>query len=164
MVIEETSLPGVGKKHVIDLGDKERLVIITHNTGRREVFHKQTPDADATKLFSVSDQQARTIGTILEGAYFQPVASDTTETQLGPGQYFEWFEIPPNSPLETGAISPADAEAKTSAVIVAIRRGASIISTTGSEATIEEGDTVVIIGSRESIEAFAEIVEPRSDP
>jgi len=66
MPITESDLPGVGKKFEIDLDDGEMVVVI-HNTGKREVFRRPTPDADSEKVFEFSDDLARTIGSIIEG-------------------------------------------------------------------------------------------------
>jgi TrkA domain protein len=85
VTIQESDLPGVGKKHVIDLRGEGELVVVTHNTGKREVFRRSDPDADSEKLFELSDQLARTVGTILEGAYFQPVEAEKRETTLPGG-------------------------------------------------------------------------------
>ena len=47
MTVYEADLPGVGKKHEIEIGDGTRLVVVTHNTGKREVYRREDPDTDA---------------------------------------------------------------------------------------------------------------------
>ncbi len=93
MTVYESDLPGVGKKFEIELDDGERLVIVTHNTGKREVYLKADADADSEKVFEVSDRLARKIGTILEGAYFQPVQVKQVETMLSDDTYLEWYGV-----------------------------------------------------------------------
>jgi TrkA domain protein len=68
-------------------------VIVTHNTGKREVFRREDPDADSEKLFELSDETARQVGTILKGAYFQPVRSELIETVLGGDTVLEWVAV-----------------------------------------------------------------------
>ena len=68
-----SDLSGVGTKLEIEIGTGERLVVVTHNTGKREVLLKTTEGADSEKPFEPPDRLARTVGTILAGAYFQPV-------------------------------------------------------------------------------------------
>ena len=58
MMIRESDLPGVGKKFEIDLGDEEMIVVI-HNTGKREVFRRDDPDADSERVFAFDDDPAR---------------------------------------------------------------------------------------------------------
>ncbi|MFC6726698.1 potassium transporter TrkA, partial [Halobium palmae] len=99
MTVYESDLPGVGKKHEIELGDDSRLVVVTHNTGKREVFRREDPDADSEKLFELSDSLARQVGTILEGAYFQPVRSDLIETALAGDTVLEWVAVDDDDPV-----------------------------------------------------------------
>ena len=40
MTVYESDLPGVGKKFEVDLDDEATLVIVIHNTGKREVCHR----------------------------------------------------------------------------------------------------------------------------
>ena len=94
MTITKSDLPGVGKKFEIELGGEEMVVVI-HNTGKREVFRRTDPDADSEKAFEFSDDLARTIGSIIEGAHFQPVEPETQETTLPGGILLEWYELPP---------------------------------------------------------------------
>jgi TrkA domain protein len=153
MTIEESDLPGVGKKHVVDIGDGD-LVIVTHNTGKREVFRRPDPDADSEKLFELSDDLARTIGTILEGAYFQPIEAEKQETTLPGGLLLEWYEVPPGSPLAATTIRAADIGATTGATVVAIERDGATVESPGPETTLQEGDTLVVTGTDEQCSAF----------
>jgi len=52
-----------------------QAVILIHNPGKRELMQKQNVDADPERLLELTDQESRVLGTVLEGAYFQPVAS-----------------------------------------------------------------------------------------
>jgi len=155
VTVYESDLPGVGKKHEIELGDGSRLVIVTHNDGRREVFRRETADADSEKLFELPDGLARQVGTILEGAYFQPVRSGDVETLLGGDTLLEWVEIDAGSPLAGRTLGDADLRAETGASVVAIERGDGVIPAPGGETTVEPGDTLVVVGSRADCEAFA---------
>ncbi len=153
MPVTETELPGVGKKHEIDLGDGETLVVLTHNSGRREVYKRPSADADSEKLFELSDQLARTVGTILEGAYFQPVESpDAPDALLPGGALIEWFEVDDGSPLAGETLGEADLRAKTGASVVTIQRGDDVLASPGPETELQVGDTLVVVGDRESVE------------
>jgi TrkA domain protein len=153
MTIEESDLPGVGKKHVVDIGDGD-LIIVTHNTGKRAVFRRPDPDADSEKLFELSDDLARTVGTILEGAYFQPIEAEKKETTLPGGLLLEWYEIPPGSPLAGETIKDSHIGGETGVTVVAIERSGDTVDSPGPETTLQEGDTLVIIGTDEQCAAF----------
>ncbi|WP_256288513.1 cation:proton antiporter regulatory subunit [Halobellus inordinatus] len=154
MTVYESDLPGVGKKHEIDLPDGSQLVVVTHNEGRREVFLRPTPESDSEKLFELSDQLARQIGTILEGAYFQPVRSESIETLLGGDTLLEWVEVSADSPIADQTLGESNLRQETGASVVAIERADEVIPSPGGETTVRAGDTLVIVGTRENCDAF----------
>lgn len=163
MAIRETNLPGVGKKHEVDLSDGSTLIIVTHNTGRREVFRRVDPDADSEKLFEVSDKLARQVGTILEGAHFQPVESQEVETMLAEGLFMEWFNVAEGAPLVGKTLGEADVADRTGASIVAIQREGELLPSPRADAKIEAGDTLVVVGEQEACEALQELISARPE-
>lgn len=154
MTIYESDLPGVGKKHEIELADGSRLVIVTHNTGRREVFKRPTPDDDSERLFELSDELARQVGTILEGAYFQPVKTDRIETLLGGNTVLEWVDVAEGSTLIGQTLADADVRQQFGVSIIAIQRGPDTIPSPGGNTTVEAGDTLVVLGPRDGCRSF----------
>ncbi|GAB3690150.1 cation:proton antiporter regulatory subunit [Salinarchaeum chitinilyticum] len=159
MDVIESDLPGVGKKHEVDLGDGSSLVIVTHNTGQRELYRKPDDDADSEKLVELSDRMARMVGTILEGAYFQPVQSEHVETMLTEGTLLEWYAVEANSPLVGETLESADVGRNTGVTVVAIQRGEDVISAPTSQIEIEAEDTLVVVGDRESCDAFEALLK-----
>ncbi|MCU4717837.1 cation:proton antiporter regulatory subunit [Halapricum hydrolyticum] len=157
MTVEESDLPGVGKKHVVEL-DGEELVIITHNTGRREVFKRPDAETDSEKLFELSDALARTVGTILEGAYFQPVEAEKRQTTLPGGILLEWYEVQPGSPLAGETIAGAHIGRKTGVNVVAIERSGQTVDSPGPDTELQEGDTLVVTGTNEECDAFEQLL------
>lgn len=150
MTVYESDLPGVGKKFEIELDDEGRLIVVTHNTGKREVFRRRGEE-DSEKLFELSDRLARQVGTILEGAYFQPVATETTETMLDDDTLFEWISVVDGSELAGRTLAELDFRETTGTSVVAIQReGEETVSAPGADTTVRAGDTLVVIGSREA--------------
>ena len=158
MTIYESDLPGVGKKFEIELGDDRRLVIVTHNTGKREVFLKADEDADAEKLFELPDRLARTVGTILEGAYFQPVQSEQVETMLAEGTFLEWYNVEEGAALAGQTLAEARVRERTGVSIIAIEREETVVPSPKPDTVIEAGDTLVVIGSEEDVGRFESLV------
>lgn len=151
VTVYESDLPGVGKKHEVELGDGERLVIVTHNSGKREVFRRADADSDSEKLFELSDQLARQVGTLLEGAYFQPVQTDQIETLLGENTVLEWVDVGPDSLVAGKTLAESDLRQATGASVIAIERDdEDVIVSPGGDAVIEAGDTLVVIGRTEA--------------
>ena len=157
MTIRESDLPGVGKKFEIELGDCEMVVVI-HNTGKREVFRRADSDADSERVFEFSDDLARTIGSIIEGAYFQPVEPDTQETTLPGGILLEWSELQPGSPLIGETLETADIGNRTGLAVVALQRGDDVVESPSADTTLREGDTVIGVGTPEDCAAFEELL------
>ncbi|WP_247729283.1 cation:proton antiporter regulatory subunit [Halovivax limisalsi] len=158
MDIYESDLPGVGKKHEVELEDDARLVVITHNTGKREVYRKETPDSDGEKLFELSDRLARTVGTILEGAYFQPVETQEVETMLSEETLIEWFNVDPEGVLVGQTLADAGVRERTGVSVVAIQRDGDVLSPPTPDTVVEADDTVVVIGEREGCQAFESLI------
>lgn len=160
MTVYESDLPGVGKKHEIDLDDGSRLVVVTHVTGKREVYRRESADADSEKLFELSDTLARTVGTVLEGAYFQPVATDRIETVLGGNTVIEWVDVDDDSPLAGKTLAESDVRDRAGVSIIAVQRGDETIANPGGDTRIEAGDTVIVLGARGDCREFADEVDP----
>lgn len=158
MDIYETDLPGVGKKHEVEIDGGERIVIVTHNTGKREVYLKEGPDADGEKQFELSDRLARTVGTILEGAYFQPIQSSSVETMLSEELAIEWYSATEGGEIVGQKIGDVGVRDRTGVSIVAIQRGDEVIAPPGPETRIEDGDTVVVVGDRDDCAAFEQLL------
>lgn len=158
MTVYESELPGVGKKFEIEIGDDHRLIIVTHNTGKREVFYKTSEDADAEKLFELPDRLARTVGTILEGAYFQPVQADRVATMLAEGTFIEWYDADPGAELVGLTLAEARVRERTGVSVIAIQRGEGVFPSPDPETVIEAGDTLVVIGSQEDVHRFEPLI------
>ncbi|SFF76167.1 TrkA domain protein [Halopelagius inordinatus] len=159
MTVYESDLPGVGKKHEVELGDGSRLVIVTHNTGKREVYRRPDRDSDSEKLFEMSDQLARQVGTLLEGAYFQPVQTQAIETRLGDNTTLEWVHVDEDSPLAGTTLAESDLRRETGASVIAVERDDEVFASPGGDTRIEAGDTLVVIGQKDACKQVAAYVE-----
>lgn len=163
MTVYESDLPGVGKKFEVEIGDGARLVIVTHNTGKREVFRKSSEGADSEKLFELPDRLARTVGTILEGAYFQPVQADRVATMLAEGTFLEWYDVEPGAELAGQTLADARIRERTGVSVIAIQRGDHVVPSPDPETAIEAGDTLVVIGPSEDVNRFEPLISGDGD-
>lgn len=154
MAIYETDLPGVGKKFEIDLEGDAQLVIVIHNTGKRELFVRQAPEEDSEKVAELSDKLARQVGTILEGAYFQPIRDDEISTVLDDDTLIEWAKVTGQSELAGKTLAESGVRQQTGVSIIAIQRGDETIQNPPPDVEVREDDTLVSIGDRESHREF----------
>ena len=158
MTVYESDLPGVGKKFEVELDGETRLVIVTHNTGKREVYLREG-EADAERLFELSDRLARQVGTILEGAYFQPIRADTIDTVLSDDALIEWARVTDDSPLVGRTLADSQLRRRAGVSVIAVQRGEETITNPGAETELRAGDTLVVIGSREACRALDDVIE-----
>ncbi|AHG03677.1 potassium transporter TrkA [Halobacterium sp. DL1] len=161
MVIYEADVPGVGKRFDVEVGDEERLVVIVHHDGRREIYRRDHPDADAEKLFDLSSSEARQVANVLQGADFQPLDLDEVDVPLG-NAFMEWVEIPDDSPLTGETIADAKLREQTGTTVVAIQRDDETIGSPEPDTVLSTGDILVVIGSREEQRALDTLLETGS--
>lgn len=59
MTVYETDVPGVDHKFELELDGEERLVVIVHHDGQRDLYRRPAPNADSVELASLTGRQAR---------------------------------------------------------------------------------------------------------
>jgi TrkA domain protein len=162
MTVYEADVPGVGKKFELELDGEKRLVFIIHHDGKRDVYLRPTEDADGERLVSLNAKQARQAGSILEGAYFQPVDLEEIQVPIGES-IIEWIDVPDDSTLVGKTLHECEIRQVTGTSVIAIQRGDETISNPSPEMRIEAGDILVAIGTREELGHLSTLVE-NDDP
>lgn len=157
MDVREHDLPGVGKKFAIRTNDDERMTVIIHNTGHREIYHFK-PDEDYP-FFAIrlEDNEARKLGAILGGAYFQPPVADSMEMVLDQLSV-EWLRVDAGSQFAGRTVLETALRERTGASIIALLRNKRAIPNPQPQEVIQPGDTMMVVGDREQVSrAAAEI-------
>jgi TrkA domain protein len=157
MTIYETEVPGVGRKFEMEIDGGQRLVVVLHHDGKRDVYLRPDEDADSEQLFTLSGDQSRKFGSILEGAYFQPVELDEVAVPLGEA-IIEWHEVGDDAELAGVSLETASVREETGASIIAIQRGAETIPNPTPDTRIRAGDTLVTLGTREEQSEFEALI------
>ncbi|UPV76503.1 potassium transporter TrkA (plasmid) [Halorussus limi] len=147
MTVYETDLPGVGRKFEYEIDGDDRLVVLIHHDGRREVFRRPSAEADSEKLFELSDRQAREFGTLLEGAYFQPVDLERVQVPLGE-EIIEWHEVGPDSSAVGRSLADSNVRHETGTSVLAVQRADETVGNPPPEFELSAGDVVVALGTR----------------
>ena len=153
MDVYETYVPGVGYKYELPLDGEARLVVIVHHDGKRDVYRRPAPDADSERLVTLTGEQARTLGSILEGGYYQPIELDATRVPLD-GAVMEWFDLTADSPLVGRTLAEAGIRPETGTSVIAVRRGGETLANPEPETTFAADDVLVVLGTREQLAAF----------
>jgi len=157
MTVYEADIPGVGRKFEVELGGGERAVVVHHHDGRREVFRRAEPEADSKQVFDLTATQARQLGSILTGAHFESVDAGDLSVPLGDA-IIEWIEVPEDSPVAGRTLPDANVRIETGVSVIAVQQGTETVTNPGSDVTVEPGDVLVGLGTREEHEALETLV------
>lgn len=156
--VKESDLPSIGKKFTLELDSGDKLVVVIHFSGEREVF-KFTKDSDEpTSITRLTDEEARQIGAILVGTYFQPVIDEEQRLTMK-NVTMEWIKIEPDSTLANKKIEDLDIRKMTGVSITTIIRGETVIPNPQPGEIVKPQDTLIIIGNNEQIRNFISTFE-----
>jgi TrkA domain protein len=156
--IQETLLPGVGVRHEFVTTGGERLAVLTHRTGRRElaVYDRDDPDSVHTVL-RLSQEDTAALGELFG---LSQVSDAVVAAQRLDGVAIDWVTVPAGSPIAGATIGDGQFRTRTGASIVAIIRGDSTVPAPGPDATFEAGDVAVAVGTPEGLQLLRSIIEP----
>ncbi len=154
--IEETLLPGVGVRHEFTTVGNERLALLTHRTGRRElaVYERDDPDRCHTVLH-LSAEDTVTLGELLGT---NQVSATVAAVQRLDGVAMDWLDVPIGSPQVGRTIGDGQYRTKTGVSIVAIVRGETTLPAPGPDAAFEAGDVVVAVGTGEGLQQLRDLL------
>jgi len=157
--IKETSLPGIGKKFLLQTRSGEKIVVVVHDDGRREIYHfyREDPD-DSISMVTLDDEESRCIAAILGGMTYRPKALETVDVALG-DMLIEWYKIEPDAYAIGKTIKDLCVRQATGGTIIAIvEQDQSKTVNPGPEATFRSGATVVILGEKNQVKACKQLL------
>ncbi len=155
--IHERTLPGVGVRYEVDLTSQESVAVVTHNSGRRDLYHREKREDDYEIVTELSDSQARAIGLLLVGAYYQPIATgvgDVSPTD----QRVKWYQIPQDSTALGEPLSTLDIPGETGGSVLAVVRDGSRIVDPDGDFVLRAGDNVITIGTQPQHDRMDELL------
>lgn len=148
--IQETHLPGVGVRHEFTTAGGERVAVLTHRNGRREVavFDRSDPDASRTFLH-LSPADTNALAELL-GASQVTEAVGAVQHQLE-GLAIDWITVPAGSPAAGSTLAEGRLRTRTGTSVVALVRGGETTPAPGPEERFEVGDVVVAVGTPDGL-------------
>ncbi len=154
--VTETRLPGVGVQHAFTTASGERLSVLSHRTGRREiaVYDRADPDACST-ILHLSADDTRTLAELLGGS---PVSEAVSGVQRLEGVAMDWIRIP-DSEQAGATIGQRRLRTRTGTSVVAVVRPDATLPAPGPEVALEAGDFVVAVGTPEGLRQLRDLLE-----
>lgn len=155
--IEETKLPGVGVRYEFQTDSGQRIGVIHHRTGRRELFFCPSEDPDTpTVSLHLSDDESHSLVDALGGS--QVVENLSHLQQHIEGLAIDWLAVESESKYADRTIGDARIRTRTGVSVVAVIRGDDPYPAPGPEFHVESGDTLVVVGTPRGIELVADIL------
>jgi TrkA domain protein len=158
-VVNQIPLPGIGVRYEFVTHDGDRVAVVHHRSGVRELvlFERDDPDT-SHDLLRLGPEDSRTLAELLG---VSQVAKDLAELEHDvEGLAVDRLPLAAASPFDGATIG--DTQARTPGVsIVAVLRGDSAHPAPGPEFALRGGDMLVVVGTPRGIEELAIVL--RSD-
>ena len=157
--IRETFLPGVGHKFQIETSSGDRLVIIIHDDGTRELYHFTRKDPDrVASVVTLADSEARQIAGIIGGLTYVPKSLPSAEIVID-DLLLEWYTIKSGSASIGRTIRDMQVRTVTGASIVSIiEPDRSKRLNPEADTVLNEGATLILAGDRRTIKALKQLL------
>ena len=157
--ISERFLPGVGRKFQVETTSGDRLVIVIHDDGTRELYHFTRRNLDRpSSVLRLSDGEARQIAGIIGGLTYVPRSLPMAEVVLE-DLVLEWFTIEPGVACIGRTIREVEVRTRTGASIVSIIEPDQTKRTNPEADTVlNAGATLIVAGDRPTINALKRLL------
>jgi TrkA domain protein len=155
--VSETPLPGVGVRHEFLTAGGERVTVLTHRTGRRElaIYDRADPDA-CTTVLHLSPDDTRTLSELLGASHVSETVAAVQ--QRLEGLSIDWVTVPARSRSVGTTIAEGAFRTRTGASIVAVVRGGTTLPAPGPDHTVAAGDVVVSVGTTEGLAQLRDLL------
>jgi TrkA domain protein len=155
--VSEQNMPGIGRSYTVPGIEGSRVVVVVHNSGRRDLYAYTSARASDPTVVSFSDDQARRLGAVLGGAYFKPTVVSEVEAVIG-SLLIDWVALRDDSPGADRSIAELEIRRRTQMTVVAIMRGDETLPAPDPDAVLRAGDRLVVVGRQEDLPAFLDHV------
>lgn len=153
--MSSTPLPGIGVRYDLTTREQRPLSVVAHRDGSRTLsaYRKDDPDACALSVRLTSGEAEALIDALMP-QHHSPSLLSTTEL----GLVAERIELSATSHWNGRLLGDTRMRTETGVSIVAVLRRAEAIPSPGPEFRLAGGDTLIVIGTREGVEAAAVIL------
>lgn len=155
--IREVKLPGVGVRYEFETQDGKVVGVVTHRTGRREIYVSSEDDKDRFNLtLGLTNSDARILAELLGASR---ISEELAELQQKiEGLVIDWLPLREDSPYANRPMGDAGIRTRTGVSVVAVVRGDEAFPAPGPEVPLRAGDYLVVVGTHRAIEDLVEIL------
>ena len=155
--VTETQLSGVGVRHEFSTAAGERVAVLAHHGGRREilVYNRADPDTCSTVLHLTTDD-TRVLAELLGGSQVSQVIG-AVEQQIE-GLAIDWVKVAKGSPMAGETIGSSGLRTKTGTSIVAVVRNDETVAAPGPDYELAAGDVAIAVGTPDGLRELREIL------
>lgn len=155
--IEETPLPGVGRRVEFTADDGRRIGVIHHRAGRRELFVCAPDDPDAVAMsLRLTDDESHALADALGGTTVVENLSDLEQSIEGLA--IDWLSIEKGSSYSGNTIGDTRIRTRTGVSVVAVIRDQAAFPAPGPSFQLEDGDILVVVGTSDGIASVIDIL------
>ncbi len=153
--MSSTPLPGIGVRYDLTTREDRRLSVVAQRDGTRvlNAYHRDDPDACALSVRLTSGETDALIDALMP-AHHSPNLLSTTDL----GLVAERIELTATSHWNGRLLGETRMRTETGVSIVAVLRRADAIPAPGPDFRLAGGDTLIVIGTREGVDAAAAIL------
>ncbi|MER7696359.1 MULTISPECIES: TrkA C-terminal domain-containing protein [unclassified Streptomyces] len=153
--MSSTPLPGIGVRYDLTTREHRRLSVVAHRDGSRSfnAYRRDDPDECALALKLTAGETEALIDALMP-SHHSPNLLSTTDL----GLVAERVELTSTSHWNGRVLGETRMRTETGVSIVAVLRRADAIPSPGPEFRLAGGDTLIVIGTREGVDAAAAIL------
>lgn len=158
--IDETHLPGVGVRREFTTHEGDRVGVIEHRTGRRDVLVYNRHDPDSCRVvMRLTEDDGRTLAELMGVPHVSDEAPEELRQEIASGLVIDWLPIRDNWTCTQCTLASLDLPSQTGALIVAVIRNQRTIPSPGADFQLSPGDTAIVVGAPESIQGAFDLLE-----
>ncbi|WP_320778326.1 cation:proton antiporter regulatory subunit [Streptomyces sp. CRN 30] len=153
--VSSTPLPGIGIRYDLATRERHRLSVIAHRDGARTLNAYRDDDPDACSLsVRLTAGEAAALVDAMGPEHHRPNLLSTTEL----GLVAERVELSACSHWNGRVLGESQIRTRTGASVVAVLRRAEAIPSPTPDFRLAGGDILIVIGTREGVQAAAEVL------
>lgn len=155
--INETALPGIGLRHDFMTEKGQRIGVVSHRTGRRDllIYDREDPDSCSNSM-TLSPEEADTVAEFL-GTHRVTERLATLTEQVDSLRTHK-VAIPPGSVYDGHPLGDAKIRTQTGASIVAVLRNREAIASPTPDFTLVADDVLIVVGTDDALSSVDQII------